>query len=170
MNKRLLFHVNILSDRKGLERIRWVNALPGLVFTALVILFSYLKGLNQLYLLLSLAGMVCSAVLIFLPFYANALVIISADGIRIKKGDSFEKKIKWSDIKEITFEDHHLALHYGNSIGVVIRLPEEELRFGFYPYLVKSPQRLTQEFIRGLLKYPGMKDKLPREIAEKYSE
>jgi hypothetical protein len=142
---------------------------PGLAFLILVILILALKLQDHWYFIFALVGLFVSVILMFFPFYSNAVVCVSAEGITLERRKSIVRSMKWNDIQFITFQDLGGVLVYGNHLGTIIRLRDEEVKFGVYRYLFKSKRTISIELIRALLKFPQARTKLPSELVDRYS-
>lgn len=164
------FHINIISNRRQLEAVGFINSAPGLAFLTVLTVLMKLNLLYHWYFLLALAGQLGSIIMVFNPFYSNALVLVSEEGLTLKRRTSLVRSINWSEIQSITFQDLGGPLVYGDHLGTIIRRHDEEVRFGVYRYLFKSKRTITREFIRALLKFPDGRNKLPQELVEKYAE
>ncbi|HWB94700.1 MAG TPA: hypothetical protein VG605_22750 [Puia sp.] len=163
------FRINIISNRRQLEAIYSMNSAPGWAFFASVIILLKLELQYHWYFILALAGMFLSVIMLFFPFYSNAVVYISAEGITLERRKSIVRSMKWSSIQYITFADRGAPSDYGNHIETIIRLHDEEVKFGVYRYLFKSKRTITKELIRALLEFPEARNKLPGELVERYS-
>ena len=164
-----MWPINIISNRRQLEAVRLVNSVPGLVFLILVIVLLALKLQYHWYFYLALIGQLVSFIMIFFPFYANAVVRVSDDGITLIKRHSIMKSMKWSDIQAIGLSGRGGLGDYGNHIEIVIRLRSEEVKFGVYRYLFKSKRKLTRELFGTFLKFPDGKSKLPQELVDRHA-
>ncbi|HVU53641.1 MAG TPA: hypothetical protein VHD83_01240 [Puia sp.] len=164
-----MFHVNIISNRRQLEAVHSKNSVPGLAFLALVIILLKLKLEYHWYFIVAVAGQFVSVIMLFFPFYSNAVVYVSEEGITLERRRSIVRSMKWSDIQYITFADRGAPSDYGNHIEAIIGVQDEEVKFGVYQYLFKSKRTITRELIRALLKFPEARNKLPGELVDRYS-
>jgi hypothetical protein len=162
------FHVNIISSRRQYNAVGTRNALPGLIFLASVIVISMLKLQDHWYFLLAVTGLFVSVIIPFFPFYSNALVHVSDEGITLQKGSSPLRTMKWEDITYITFRDGKTTGDFGSHIETIIGMQGEVVNFLIYQYLFNSRQKMTQALLRAMLEFPPAKDKLPGELVERY--
>ncbi|MDP4213884.1 MAG: hypothetical protein Q8918_17900 [Bacteroidota bacterium] len=167
---RYAFHVNIISNRWQLEAVYLIYSVPGLAFLILSMVFLKLKLQHHYwYFFFALAGSFASLIMAFFPFYSNAMLYVSSEGIVLERRKSIVRTIKWSDIQYINFENRGAPSDYGNHIETIIRLQGEEVRFGVYRFLFRSKRKITRELIRTLLKFPDAGNKLPEELVARYS-
>ena len=144
------FNINYVTNPSELNRVYFLNHLPGLLLLSLVIVLPN----NWIFYPVIVIACMISVAFVFFPFYSNAVLTISNEKLTITKKGVTIVSIDTKSINKVRLQES--ATRPKSAIVTIAIAGNDQLQFYMHQHLFKGAIRRANEFRDFLLELPSV--------------